>query len=135
MYSFIADVILLLHLGFITFVIGGEVCVIIGYFKNWLWVRNFIFRIFHTSAIGFVLIQTWFNQICPLTVWENALRNEAGQDTYSGTFVGHWVGQLVFYDAPQWVFITIYTIFGIVVLLSWIYVTPERATRGGRKYK
>ncbi len=129
MYSFIADFILLLHFAFIVFVVGGEICVIVGFFRNWSWVRNFKFRIFHVCAIGFVVVQSWVNQVCPLTIWENALRNAAGEEKYSGTFIGHWVGQIVFYDVPQWIFVTAYSMFGALVILTWIWVRPRRINR------
>jgi hypothetical protein len=124
--SLVADAILILHFGFIAFVVGGEVCVVVGYFRNWRWVRNLAFRICHALAIGVVVGQAWLEQICPLTDWENALRNAAGEDPYSGTFVQHWIGRMVYYDAPAWVFTLVYSLFGALVLFSWIWVKPGK---------
>jgi hypothetical protein len=129
MYSLIADLVLLLHFAFIVFVVGGEIIVIVGFYRNWLWVRNLRFRIFHVLAIGFVVVQGWINQVCPLTIWESALRHAAGEESYLGTFIGHWVGQLVFYDAPQWVFVTAYSMFGALVLFTWFWIRPEPVNR------
>ena len=128
LYSLIADAILLVHCAFIVFVVGGQVCVILGYFRGWRWVRRFTFRVCHLLAIGIVVTLTWANQICPLTIWENALRDAAGGESYSGTFIEHWVGRLVYYDLPQWIFTLAYTLFGALVLISWVWVKPARNT-------
>jgi hypothetical protein len=126
--SLIADVILVVHCGFIAFVLGGEACVIVGHFRNWHWVRKLTFRFCHLLAIGIVVAQAWADQICPLTVWENALRGAAGEESYSETFVQHWVGRLVYYDAPQWVFTVVYSVFAALVLFSWVWVKPQGRT-------
>jgi hypothetical protein len=124
--SLIADVILVVHCAFIAFVVGGQACVLVGRFRDWGWVRNFTFRVCHLLAIGIVVAQAWANQICPLTVWENALREAAGERSYSETFIAHWVGKLVYYDAPPWVFTVAYSVFGALVLFSWVWVRPKR---------
>ncbi|MDO9543441.1 MAG: DUF2784 domain-containing protein [Kiritimatiellia bacterium] len=126
LYPLIADTILIVHSVFITFVLVGQGCVVVGCFRNWRWVRNLTFRVCHILAIGIVVAQAWANQVCPLTIWENALRHAAGGQSYPGTFVEHWVGRLVYYDAPQWVFTVAYSLFGAVVLFSWAWVKPER---------
>ncbi len=119
-----ADIILVIHFLFIAFVVLGQVCVVVGGFRHWAWVRRFRFRIAHILAIAIVVVQDWFHMLCPLTVWENALRRAAGEPGYSGTFVGHWVGRLVYYEAPPWVFTVAYSLFGAIVLLSWFFVKP-----------
>ena len=126
MYSLVADAILVVHFAFIVSVLGGQVFVVVGYFRNWRWVRNVAFRLCHILAIGIVVALSWADQLCPLTVWENSLRNAAGQQPYAGSFVGYWVGRLVYYDAPQWVFIVGYSLFGALVLATWIWIRPEK---------
>lgn len=123
-YSLLSDVILIAHFAFIAFVIGGQVCVLIGYFRKWVWVRNFTFRVCHILAIGAVVILAWADNICPLTVLENTFREASGNPSYSGTFVEHWLSKVIYYDAPQWIFALTYSIFGALVLLSWNWVRP-----------
>ncbi len=133
-YSLAADVILIVHLAFIVFVVGGQLLVVIGYFRKWRWVRNRPFRLCHVLAIGAVIILAWAGRLCPLTVWESNLRGAAGEQPYPGSFVAYWVGRLIYYDAPQWVFITLYSLFGLVVVLAWIWVRPGQdmtEKRGG----
>lgn len=126
MHSLMADLILVIHFLFIVFVLGGQVCIVIGYFRNWHWVHHLAFRVCHILAIGIVIAQAWVNQLCPLTLWENALREVAGEPTYAKTFVQHWLGKLVYYDAPQWLFTVAYSLFGAVVLFSWFCVRPAK---------
>ncbi|PLX79199.1 MAG: DUF2784 domain-containing protein [Desulfuromonas sp.] len=126
MTSQLADAILVVHCAFIVFVVGGEACIVVGKFRGWSWVHNFNFRIWHLLAILFVIVQNWASQICPLTVWENALRNTAGEQSYSETFIEHWVGRLVYHAAPDWVFTATYSTFGALVILSWIWVRPRK---------
>ncbi|MEJ2201003.1 MAG: DUF2784 domain-containing protein, partial [Desulfuromonadaceae bacterium] len=104
----------------------GQVVVIVGYFRDWRWVRNLAFRVCHVLTIGVVVVQAWADQICPLTIWENSLRNAAGDPAYARSFIEHWVGRLVYYNAPQWVFTVAYSLFGALVLFSWIWIKPER---------
>jgi hypothetical protein len=125
-YSLVADAILIVHCAFIAFVLGGQAYVVVGYFQNWRWVRNLTFRICHILAIGIVVALVWVNQLCPLTVWESTLRDAAGEQSYQGSFVEYWIGRLVYYDAPQWVFIVAYSLFGALVLFTWIWIRPEK---------
>jgi hypothetical protein len=71
-------------------------------------------------------MQAWLGRICPLTSWEMALRAKAGDAVYHGAFVAHWLDTVLYYDAPAWVFTLAYTVFGVVVALSWFVVPPRR---------
>jgi uncharacterized protein DUF2784 len=82
-------------------------------------VHNRKFRIAHLAAIGIVVLQAWLGRLCALTVWENEFRRRAGQSAYAQAFVEHWLHELLFYDAATWIFTTIYTCFGVLVVLVW----------------
>lgn len=123
---FLADSILVLHALFVFFVVFGLLVIYLGYFLKWPWVRNRCFRILHLVAIAIVVVQSWVGAICPLTIWEMALRAEAGGATYSGSFIQYWLHSLLYYRAPEWVFITLYTVFGSLVLASWFVVRPNK---------
>ena len=66
--------------------------------------------------------------ICPLTIWEMALREKAGAAVYAGSFIQHWLHKLLYWQAPDWVFIVVYTVFGALVLASWFIVRPASRT-------
>ena len=121
-----ADAILLLHVLFVAYVVVGLVLILAGKPLQWSWVRNWWFRVSHLAAIGVVVLQSWLGVACPLTTLEMALRREAGDATYSGAFIAHWLDAILYYQAPMWVFALCYTLFGAVVVLSWFWVRPAR---------
>ena len=120
-----ADALLLTHVLFVAFVVVGLILILVGKPMDWAWVRNPWFRITHLAAIAVVVIQSWAGVVCPLTTWEMALRERAGDGTYSGTFISHWLESLLYYHAPAWVFIVCYTAFATVVVVSWYWVRPR----------
>ncbi|MDQ7727606.1 DUF2784 domain-containing protein [Halomonas sp. SpR8] len=122
----LADTILIIHVLFVAFVVLGLFAVYLGYFLNWRWVRNRVFRIIHLCAIGYVVGQAWLGAVCPLTIWEMALRAEAGAATYSGSFIQYWLHSLLYYSAPEWVFVVVYSVFGSLVAASWFVVRPNK---------
>ncbi|MBV2129237.1 DUF2784 domain-containing protein [Arsukibacterium indicum] len=126
----LADTILVIHFLVVLFVVGGLLAIYLGHFLQWYWVGNKAFRLAHLLAITIVVLQSWLGVICPLTVWEMALREKAGAATYAGSFVQHWLQYLLYYTAPDWVFIVLYTGFAALVLISW-YLVPVRTKQHG----
>lgn len=124
-HAIAADALLVLHALFVAFVALGLPLVIVGGWREWQWVRNPWFRLAHLGAISFVALQAWAGQICPLTLWENALRRQSGDSAYPGTFIGHWLDTLLYHDLPEWVFTAGYTVFGLLVMATWWWVRPS----------
>ena len=83
-YQLAADAILILHFGFVVFVVGGLLMIFIGHRLGWRWIYGIRFRLLHLAAIGVVVLQSWLGALCPLTVWEMQLRELAGDLTYQG---------------------------------------------------
>lgn len=131
LYSLAADLILVTHSLFVVFVIFGLAFVLLGKLRSWSWVRNPWFRSVHLTCIAVVVIQSWLGAVCPLTTWEMTLRERAGDATYSGSFVAHWLGSLLYYRAPGWVFAAAYTFFGVLVVAAWYWVRPYPFRKGG----
>lgn len=125
MYHVLADFVLLMHLMFIFFVVLGQMLIMAGGLRQWQWVRHPGFRWAHLLAIGLVVAQSWLGIICPLTDLEMALREKAGDLTYEGTFIAHWLHQIIFLDASPWVFTLGYTLFGLAVMASWWWIKPR----------
>lgn len=121
-----ADAVLVLHFLFVVYVVLGLLLILTGGLLRWSWVRNWWFRISHLAAIGIVVLQAWLGMICPLTTLEMWLRREAGDASYSGAFIAHWLDAILYYQAPAWVFALCYTVFGAVVVMIWIWIRPER---------
>lgn len=127
MYKLLADLVALVHAAFIVFVVGGELLIVIGLFRRWRWVRHLPFRIVHLVCIGYVVAEAWLGVNCPLTVWEEQLRVAAKQQGYPRGFIGYWVHQLFFFDAPPWVFTLAYSLFGAAVAATFIWGAPRRS--------
>jgi hypothetical protein len=122
-----ADTVLILHTAFIAFVLVGLVLTWVGIFRRWRWVRGFGFRAAHLLAIGYVVVQAYFGLVCPLTILENNLRVRAGQTAYDDRgFIHHWLHNLIFFDAPPWVFTVCYTLFGLLVVGTLYFAPPMR---------
>ncbi|PKO69835.1 MAG: DUF2784 domain-containing protein [Betaproteobacteria bacterium HGW-Betaproteobacteria-16] len=122
----LADALLALHVAIVLFVVGLLPLVLVGGALGWRWVRHLGLRLTHLGLMIFIAAQTWLGQLCPLTVWEQALRRTAGQGSYGEGFIEHWLSRLLYWDAPWWVFVTAYTGFAVVVLLAWWWVKPGR---------
>lgn len=125
----LADVILVVHAAYVLFVIGGQMLILSGWVLGWNWTRGLAFRVAHLVAIGFVMIEAWLGVTCPLTSLENGLRNRAHAGAYNTSFISYWLDRLIFYSAPDWVFIMIYTGFTALVILTWLAYPPRRHLR------
>ena len=127
LYELLANLVLVLHALVVLFVVGGLVLVFAGNALGWAWVNRWWFRVAHLGAIAYVVAQAWVGVTCPLTTLESWLRDQAGVSGYSGGFIEHWVGRLLFYEAPPWVFTLVYTAFGLLVAATWWRFPPSRA--------
>lgn len=132
LYALAADALLVAHALFVVFVVLGLILIFAGKFLSWHWVRNPWFRVIHLLGISVVVLQSWFGVTCPLTIWEMQLRSNAGMTAYEGSFITHWINEFLYYQAPPWVFVLCYTVFGGLVLSSWFLVRPRAFSAGFR---
>lgn len=84
----LADLVLIVHLGFILFVAGGGFLVI--RWPRLAWV--------HAPMAAWGIIVGWANLTCPLTPLENYFRRRAGQEGYGGGFIEHYLTPLIYPD-------------------------------------
>ncbi len=124
MFSLLADLTLICHVAFVVFVVLTVPLIFLGKWLNWKWIRLRWLRLAHLFGMGVVVVQSWLGIICPLTTLEMYFREKAGEVSYSGSFIEHWLHQLLFWQAPQWVFIMIYTGFAVLILGTWLLVPP-----------
>lgn len=130
MKAFIADLIVVLHFGIVSFCVGGELAILAGAICKWKWIRNLAFRITHLCMILLVAGEAVLGITCPLTDWEYDLRVAAGQSSERNlSFVARLVRKIIFYDFPPWVFTTLYIGFGLVVLLTFLFIRPRRTRK------
>lgn len=122
----LADVVLVLHALLALFIVGAFAAIWLGAALGWGWVRARCFRFWHLAAIGIVALLAALDIPCPLTVLEDWLRT--GSIGPQGC-IEHWVGRLLFYALPTWIFTLAYVLFALLVLLTWRYVPPRLKRR------
>ena len=103
LYLVLADAIVLVHFGFVLFVVLGGLAVLRWPKLAWAHVP---------AAIWGVLIE-FFGWVCPLTPLENSWRELGGQAGYSGGFVQHYIVSLIY---PELLTRGTQIILGMVVL-------------------
>ena len=124
-----ADAIVVIHFAFVLFVLLGQLLIMIGALAGWTWVRNFKFRLIHLGSILFVVAESVLGIVCPLTTLEKWLQKQSGGAAYEGDFIARWVHEVLFFDKetiPPWLFTIIYSLFGLLVLLTFIFAPPRR---------
>ena len=124
-YTLLADLVLIAHVFYVLFIVGSLAIILLGSAIGWTWVKNFWFRAIHLAAICVVVMLSWLEIICPLTILETHYRSQAGQVTYQQTFIAHWLQYILYYEAPMWLFSVCYTLFGLAVLATWIFISPR----------
>jgi polyferredoxin len=121
----LADALLVVHFLIAGFIVLGLVLVWIGVLAGWDWIRNPWFRYLHLAAIVFVAGEALLGYACPLTIWEDLLRGGARPDS----FVGRWVYRLLYYNAPEWVFTSLYAAWAAATLIT-LRLVPARRKAG-----
>lgn len=135
LYSWVADAVLMLHVAVVIFIVGGMAAVVI---KNlWLckqpsqWINSLWFRLAHLSAVLFVVAEAWLQVACPLTTLEHWLREVPGlsvagiEHPPAVGCIEQWMGKVLYFAAPWWVFALAYTFFGLLVIYTWLRFPPK----------
>ncbi len=129
--ALLADLLVFLHLGYVTFVLAGLVLIWLGVLLGWGWVRRPLFRVPHLVCTLIVPLEALGGMICPLTTWERELRLQAGQFPEDISFLARLARDVLFYRAPEWVFTVSYVAFGLLVLATFFLVPIRRRTASG----
>jgi hypothetical protein len=91
LYRLLADLILVMHLGFIIFVVAGGLLAL-----KWRWMP-FV----HLPAVAWGVFVELAGKVCPLTPFENVLRESAGASGYEGGFIEHYLIPLIYPGEPS----------------------------------
>jgi hypothetical protein len=83
---FLADGLVGLHLAFIVFVVFGG-------FLALRWPK---WAVLHLPAVAWASFVEFTATTCPLTPWENGLRQRAGEAGYNGGFIEHYVIPVIY---------------------------------------
>jgi len=84
--GFLADAVLVTHAVFVTWVVFGVLAV-------WRWPR---LAVLHLPALAWGIWIEASGRVCPLTPLEVSLRRQAGQSGYTGGFIDHYVGGILY---------------------------------------
>ena len=116
----IADIVLLFHFFIVVFITFGFVLIPIGYYFDWLWIKNKKLRLLHFGMMIFITFETLLGIACPLTILENNLR---GVDE-NQLFISMWISEIIYWDFPSNFFIILYFLFLGWTFLIWKKCPP-----------
>lgn len=118
-----ASLVLLLHLAFVLFVVGGAVLVARWPRLAWL----------HLPAAAWGCFVELTGRGCPLTALENTLRLRAGLDGYAGGFIEHYILALLYPGGltrdVQLVLAAAVALINLV-LYGWVFARARRRAAG-----
>lgn len=120
--SIAADLIVVLHFGFVLFVVAGALLVL-----KWRWLA-----FLHIPAAVWGALIEFMGWICPLTPLENHLRHAAGQAGYSGGFIEHYLMPILYPDGLTrnlQIGIGIFFVAINLAIYGWIIKHPARRTK------
>ena len=103
-YKLLADLVFLAHLAFVLFVVLGGIAV-------W-WVPKLAWL--HLPAVAWGALIEFAGWICPLTPWEQSLRQLAGDRGYAGGFIEPYLLPLLY---PQGLTRNVQLVLGVAVLV------------------
>ena len=117
-----ADAIVAVHLAFIVFVVAGGLLVL----------RRRGWAVLHLPAVAWGAWTEFTGTLCPLTPWEQSLRQQAGAAGYAGGFVDHYLVPLIY---PAGLTPGLQVALGALVLLlnAAIYLGVWRRRQRGRR--
>ena len=125
MESILSDAVLVLHFGWILFIIlGFPIALGFGWWR---------LRIFHTVAMVGTVIMQVTGTICPLTDLEEYLRRTVTPGfSYGGSFIISWLRHLIYIEDIGVSLMIIYVLTGIYlafVILSYFLWPLKKARR------
>ena len=119
MYIFLADLVLIVHLAFVVFVLGGGLLML-----KWRWIAWL-----HLPAALWGAVVEFTGEICPLTPLENWLRAQDGEIPSGSDFIAQYLLPVLYPGdltrGIQWLFGSV-----VVILNSAVYWWIWRGTPG-----
>ena len=117
----LADLVLIIHFLYVLFVVGSLPVIWLGAWLKLSFVRNRWFRCLHLAAILFVVVESFLGVVCPLTAWENSLR----QAEMDGSFIQRWIHEIMFYNVSESLLTVVYVLFAGLVAVTFKWVPPK----------
>ncbi|MEN8207142.1 MAG: DUF2784 domain-containing protein [Pseudomonadota bacterium] len=123
-YKLAADAVVLLHLGFVMFVVAGGLLVF-----RWRWVV-----LLHLPAVVWAVLLEFRGWVCPLTPLELSLRAAGGEAGYSGGFIEHYILPVLYpveFDRTLQIAMGSFVIVINVALYNWLLWRLKKRDQGG----
>ena len=131
MYGFLADLVVGLHVGYVAYVLLGQLAIIGASACKAHWGRNPLFRYSHLTFMAIVALEAVMGWRCPLTIWEEQLRALGGESVSGETFLGRLLHNVLFIDGmPEVFFTTLYIAMFVVVVQALVMYPPRRLFAG-----
>jgi len=124
-YGILADVLVAIHFAIVAFVVLGLLAILGGVACKRSWARNFWFRLVHLVAIGFIAIEGFLGMDCPLTIWEQQLRDAAGQNFSGDSFMSRLIHRILFVNVDPEILNVCHIAFGALVLATFLLAPPR----------
>lgn len=127
-YKILADLIVMIHFGWILFMIGGFIFTLCCFFRKEFFDR-WLLRMIHLFGIIYVGVLAVLGKHCPLTILEYNLRIKHNPElNYPGSFIIYYIEKLVYPDANLIVFL-IPTIFIAIFTAIVFIIRPPKKTK------
>lgn len=120
-YAMLADAVVIVHAAFVIFALFGGFLILRWRLLAWL----------HIPAVlwaALVEITGWF---CPLTPFENLLRQRAGKITYRSDFIDHYIMPALYPDAlthELQIILGLSVLFINLLIYAWIWHRSKKAS-------
>ncbi len=112
-YHLLANLVMLLHFGFILFAVLGALLVARWPRLAWL----------HLPAALWAVAIEFYGGVCPLTPLENWLRAKGGAAGYEESFIEHYLGAIIYpgeFPATLWIMLGLGVLIINLALYAWI---------------
>lgn len=113
-FRLLADLVMLLHFGFILFAVLGAL--LLPRWPRLIWL--------HLPTVAWAMAIELYGGTCPLTPLENYLQNLGGEAGYNESFIEHYIGSVIY---PGEITTSIKIMLGLGVLIiniclyTWVF--------------
>ena len=129
LYTLLANLIVVIHIAYVVYVVGGLVAILIGAWRGRTWIRNPWFRVTHLLAILIVVFEIFLKLNCPLTTWENRARAAGQQPVDGSAFMDRLLSFILVGNAPGWFIDALYYVFAVAIVATFFLVPPRWKAR------
>ena len=130
-YHILADIILVAHLLWIIFMLFGFALTVRAFWRPAFWDR-WLFRTIHLAGIIFVAGLEILGRYCPLTIWENGLRQHYEPTAeYSRYFILDLIERVIYPEVSPLVYLIPTYGIALFTVVMFVVKPPVKFRRHG----